>query len=1535
MQRKLNTRFLVILTVSLVGGVVVLAVITKLVFRDTAEQHIALAEAFLRQNAPVEAVKEYQKAARLDTHNPALLVKTGDAIRLATRVDQDLIDKDKAAWTMALEVDPGYLPALQRLLDAYVDDAQIYQRPWAYTNIRQYAGRIATIDPSNTKAAALMQMSWLQAWLAGVETDPQQIDNAIAELSKISAKDPSNIEIPFVVARAKFQKGEGLRAQGRIADAKAIYNDVRLSLDKGIEQNKTNARFVARASQLYQDLLPNFRNDPEIQKDLVTRRNQCMASAQAQVKPEDPQYWEVMTTIAGAAFRSQDTKLAEQIYRDLLKIRPEDRTLRLALAQLLGNEANKRDEAIALLEAPVPESNDVGTRVRFRREIETRTLQMLTSYRVDKLGMVRDPKEKEALTAKIEAGLETLFNRSGETAEYLKYKGKLQQSQGKFVDAVKSYNRSAQLSEQAMRPVDDDLMYQLARTYVALNQSGEAKKKLESLVSRYETFIPARLLLVRILLDEANVGRAEWHLRYLERNLPDDPQVTLLLLSEARLKRDRSRIKELYARLPQTNREQTLAKAVAASELGLDQEADAAFRKLLQEGDDLQLIQEAARFYVKTGRVDDARRLVDHAAAARPDDNALKLLRAQIEGAGETEVGDLVEKNIDDIKDEFQRELTRARYLSGHDKDTEALASLALAAKIKPDAPELWDGYFVEYLKLKNWDEATKWMDKLVAANFDKANGLLYRFRFAMGKQDYEGAAKVGRELTTKMPEFAQSWLAMGQAQQYCLKFDEARDCYLRVLEKQATSAEAYRGLIECCYATKKFDDATRFIRDARTRLPDNAYLQRVEIDHELNYGEPERVLPLVESMLLKRADRPEAHLAAGLAYTKTAQRKLQKSETEARQWFTKGKEVYAQAIAKWPSDRQFVGRYADLCLVLREESDAEKALTAFSSLPENKGKPEPLLMLAEFYNRTNQPSHAQLLLQQALDTAPENLEIRGRLVTQLSSMRQYDQALAIIDQAKTEDPTLIRQKIELLISAKRLGDARKLLNDLLKAKPDETGYMTALIFIAMNENKFDEAGQVIEKVLAVSPQNAMAMYYRALIRMRQAQPDYDAALLDLRTARRDAPDNPDIRMALADVLLIKRDQRAAIEEIEVAQQLVPSNPIIRARLIDLYLSQDHPRFQEAQNLIDQARLQPDGMNNADWALRASRVARIRGDGVVALSEMENALKFSNGSVAILHDYLDLLLELKNYDRVLAETAKLPAEIAQQWWIYHDRALAMARSGQRDQALAEWEKAIEAADKVRQGEASITVVTAMGSELGIPKIMPRVLERAKTDYRWQILAASIYHSQGQFDRSADLMDSILKQMDKVAPADRLRVLQQAGGIYLGCRPPQAEKALDAYQRVLELAPEDLATLNNVACILVDNINPPDPAKALIYSQRAYNAMQKNGQLEPLVMDTHGWALVQSGKLQEGLLVLQDVVQRRPFPEARLHLADAYSRSGYPDQTVKQLDAAANDVAQAEKNGENVDPTLKKRIAAALQKAQAALKAQQTTGKTGQ
>jgi hypothetical protein len=103
-------------------------------------------------------------------------------------------------------------------------------------------------------------------------------------------------------------------------------------------------------------------------------------------------------------------------------------------------------------------------------------------------------------------------------------------------------------------------------------------------------------------------------------------------------------------------------------------------------------------------------------------------------------------------------------------------------------------------------------------------------------------------------------------------------------------------------------------------------------------------------------------------------------------------------------------------------------------------------------------------------------------------------------------------------------------------------------------------------------------------------------------------------------------------------------------------------------------------------------------------------------------------------------------------------------------------------------------------------------------------------------------------------------------------------------------------------------------------------------MEPLVMDTYGWGLVRTGKVSEGMLILQDVVQRRPFAEARYHLAVAYVDRGFHERAVKELTAALAHVDEIEKRGDSFDPQMKKRIEELLVKANAGVAKEGTASK---
>jgi hypothetical protein len=100
-----------------------------------------------------------------------------------------------------------------------------------------------------------------------------------------------------------------------------------------------------------------------------------------------------------------------------------------------------------------------------------------------------------------------------------------------------------------------------------------------------------------------------------------------------------------------------------------------------------------------------------------------------------------------------------------------------------------------------------------------------------------------------------------------------------------------------------------------------------------------------------------------------------------------------------------------------------------------------------------------------------------------------------------------------------------------------------------------------------------------------------------------------------------------------------------------------------------------------------------------------------------------------------------------------------------------------------------------------------------------------------------------------------------------------------------------------------------------------------------VMDTHGWVLTLAGRVEEGITLLQQVVDSKPFLEAYYHLGEAYLRKDLPEEAKKQLSSAKQLMAQMEKDSQPVDPGMKGRIESAYGRAeQVILKKAQASGR---
>ena len=226
---------------------------------------------------------------------------------------------------------------------------------------------------------------------------------------------------------------------------------------------------------------------------------------------------------------------------------------------------------------------------------------------------------------------------------------------------------------------------------------------------------------------------------------------------------------------------------------------------------------------------------------------------------------------------------------------------------------------------------------------------------------------------------------------------------------------------------------------------------------------------------------------------------------------------------------------------------------------------------------------------------------------------------------------------------------------------------------------------------------------------------------------------------------------------------------------------------------------------------------------------------------------------------------------------------------------------------------------------------PRTSPAFDQDVQWDILRADMLQRSGNLTAAAAAVDALMPDLAKLPPKEQIALLRETVDIYGRIQPsPSTDKTIHIYEQIVDRSPQDLPSLNNLAWLLLDQAVPPQPARALEYSQRAFKEMSQNGHYDPEIADTHGWALANNGKYTEAIDLLGKVVQQIPSPQTEDHLGETYLLAGHPTEARAHLNSALDLLKTAEKNGQT-DPTLHQRLQAALQRAVDTKPAQTTAG----
>ena len=178
MARRVNTKFLTILTCVVLGLLAVAVLASKFLIRESPDKYVNAGNQLLSEKKYEEAARNFAHAVALDPKNPALWVQYGDALNELSAVDPEYLARARQAWESALATDASNKPALDRMMSFWSDMANIYTyRPEIFERLNDTAKRLYAADPKNAAAEVAIVTSVIRPWLVGVEKDQRLVED--------------------------------------------------------------------------------------------------------------------------------------------------------------------------------------------------------------------------------------------------------------------------------------------------------------------------------------------------------------------------------------------------------------------------------------------------------------------------------------------------------------------------------------------------------------------------------------------------------------------------------------------------------------------------------------------------------------------------------------------------------------------------------------------------------------------------------------------------------------------------------------------------------------------------------------------------------------------------------------------------------------------------------------------------------------------------------------------------------------------------------------------------------------------------------------------------------------------------------------------------------------------------------------------------------------------------------------------------------------------------------------------------------------
>ncbi len=567
--------------------------------------------------------------------------------------------------------------------------------------------------------------------------------------------------------------------------------------------------------------------------------------------------------------------------------------------------------------------------------------------------------------------------------------------------------------------------------------------------------------------------------------------------------------------------------------------------------------------------------------------------------------------------------------------------------------------------------------------------------------------------------------------------------------------------------------------------------------------------------------------------------------------------------------------------------------------LAQSPGHEQAALMLGIIRYRQGRPKEAETLLAPVADMG-DSEQARKLLAATRLQMRNPEGAreiLANLEDQDSDPETLALVGIASLIS----GDTEsgeQFIEKSLALAPDNNGLRLRYATYLVRQGNTGKAIEQASRVLKNDPESERARLL--VIQAHVSANDYDAATAVASEWVDEQPQSVAALIARGNVAANAGDSKQAMQYFQQAAKADSQHPAPLNALGNLALSRDET--EQAKDYYRRAiELSPDNrqalqglssvMGRDELATLMEKVREKHPDAYgPRLVLLESALINNNTQEA--DDLTASLLERED------ESSPAPAEslVAA---VYHGIATQMAQREQLDQASDVLQRGrILFPDNEDIGIQAAAIQFTEGNAKAARDILRDVKQQHPESAAPFRIEARYFERQEKYKEAAELYQLALeKEQTAELEVDHARALARSGQRNKAIeslenarqtfpRNPQVlmnlamlhqenntpEKAIPPYEALLEVTPQNVVALNNLAWIY----HQQGDDRAMELARQAFELNSNNA----AIADTYGWIMFEAGQTEESLPVLEKAHKLQPdSEEIAMHLAEAYRASG--------------------------------------------------------